>query len=296
MRSTRMRAAVVGVLGVAAIALATPASATPVPSPSASAGASPTPTPTPAAGSPSASPTSLTDGLFATPSPDATATTPAPDASASPLAGLTASATPGIDASVGAAASATASPTATTAPVAGGTGNEALDHFLDLLPFKVPLDKEINGIEDFDVNPLILTFSCTGTVPAWKLKNTSDKSFGFGWFDTNLGGGILDIGPKQTVDIPSKALAVIGSPWDAQTKVLLVTVPTVGVSNCGGTSTTPAAVPAVAVPAALPAAVPAVATAVPARGRQPRSWPPPSAAPCSPAAAAATEHTRPTPT
>ncbi|SNQ48035.1 conserved exported hypothetical protein [Frankia canadensis] len=260
MRSTRMRAAVVGVLGVAAIALATPASANPTSSPSAPAEGSilsPTPSPTAAATSPSASPTSPTDGLFAPPSPTATATGPA-DASATPIPGLLASATPSPDAS----ASAATTPTATASPAGGGTGDENLDHFLDLLPFKVPLDKEINGIEDIDLNPLFLTFTCDGTVPSWKLKNTSDKSFGFGWFDTDLKGGILDIGPKQTVDIPSKALAVIGSPWDAQTKLLLVTVPTVGVSNCGGPApTTPPA--GLAIPASLPAAVPAAPAAVP---------------------------------
>ncbi len=257
MRSTRMRVVVAGVLGVAAIALASPASAaTPPPAPtetaavssptptapaavSASSSASPTPTPTAtalAATSPSAGPS-------ATPSVD-------PSATPSPVAGATASSDP--------SASASATPAAAAAST-GGTGDPTLDGFLDLLPFKVPLDKEINGVEDIDVNPLVLTFTCNGSEPAWKLKNTGDKSFGFGWFDTNLGGGILDIGPKQSVDIPSKALAVVGSPWDAETKLLLVTVPTVGVSNCGGATSAP---PAIAAPAALPIAAPAASSSV----------------------------------
>ncbi|WP_261576057.1 hypothetical protein [Frankia gtarii] len=164
----------------------------------------------------------------------------------------------GVTASVDPSVSASATPAAAAAS-AGGTGDPTLDGFLDLLPFKVPLDKEINGVEDIDANPLVLTFICNGSEPAWKLKNTGDKSFGFGWFDTNLGGGILNIGPKQTVDIPSKALAVVGSPWDAETKLLLVTVPTVGVSNCGGASSVPPAIPA---PAPLPVAAPAVSRAV----------------------------------
>ncbi|WP_242418838.1 hypothetical protein, partial [Frankia sp. CpI1-P] len=168
------------------------------------------------------------------------------------VAGATASSDPS------ASASASATPAAAAAST-GGTGDPTLDGFLDLLPFKVPLDKEINGVEDIDVNPLVLTFTCNGSEPAWKLKNTGDKSFGFGWFDTNLGGGILDIGPKQSVDIPSKALAVVGSPWDAETKLLLVTVPTVGVSNCGGATSAP---PAIAAPAALPIAAPAASSSV----------------------------------
>ncbi|CAJ58786.1 hypothetical protein; putative signal peptide [Frankia alni ACN14a] len=168
------------------------------------------------------------------------------------MAGATASADPS------ASASASATPAGAAAST-GGTGDPTLDGFLDLLPFKVPLDREINGIEDIDVNPLVLTFTCNGGEPAWKLKNTSDKSFGFGWFDTNLGGGILDIGPTQTVDLPSKALAVVGSPWDAETKLLLVTVPTVGVSNCGGATSAPPAIP---VPAALPIAAPAAGSSV----------------------------------
>ncbi|WP_261570841.1 hypothetical protein [Frankia gtarii] len=255
MRSTRMRAVVAGVLGVAAIALASPASAdTPTPSPTETAAvSSPTPaTPVGAPASPSATPTPTALPLAttsATADPGAAASLD-PSTTPSPVAGVTASVDPSVSAS--------ATPAAAAAS-AGGTGDPTLDGFLDLLPFKVPLDKEINGVEDIDANPLVLTFICNGSEPAWKLKNTGDKSFGFGWFDTNLGGGILNIGPKQTVDIPSKALAVVGSPWDAETKLLLVTVPTVGVSNCGGASSVPPAIPA---PAPLPVAAPAVSRAV----------------------------------
>ncbi|EIV94980.1 hypothetical protein [Frankia sp. QA3] len=257
MRSTRMRAVVAGVLGVAAIALASPASAvTPTPSPTETAAVS-SPTQTAPAGapvSPSASPTATAFPLVSTSASASPSATPSldPSATPSPVAGATASVDPS------ASASASATPAAAAAST-GGTGDPTLDGFLDLLPFKVPLDKEINGIEDIDANPLVLTFACNGSEPAWKLKNTGGKSFGFGWFDTNLGGGILDIGPKQTVDIPSKALAVVGSPWDAETKLLLVTVPTVGVSNCGGATSAPPAIPA---PAALPVAAPAAGGAV----------------------------------
>ncbi|MCL9797716.1 hypothetical protein MXD58_026090, partial [Frankia sp. AgKG'84/4] len=114
-----------------------------------------------------------------------------------------------------------------------GVGDKDLDKYLDLLPFKIPYDKQVNGIEDIDVNPLVLIYRCKGVEAYWELKNTSIKSFGFGWFDTSLGGGVLAIGPLQTVWIPSKALAVIVSPWDAVTKRMLVTVPTVGVAKCG---------------------------------------------------------------
>ncbi len=253
MRSTRVRAVVAGVLGVAAIALASPASAaTPAPSPTATVAVS-SPTPTSPAGvpaSPSATPTptALPLATTSTSADPSAAASLDPSATPSPVAGGTASVDP--------SASASAIPPAGAASTEG-TGDPILDGFLDLLPFKVPLDKEINGVEDIDANPLVLTFICNGSEPAWKLKNTGDKSFG--WFDTNLGGGILNIGPKQTVDIPSKALAVVGSPWDAETKLLLVTVPTVGVSNCGGASSVPPAIPA---PAPLPVAVPAVSRAV----------------------------------
>ncbi len=257
MRSTRMRVVVAGVLGVAAIALASPASAaTPPPAPTETAAvSSPTPTAPAAVGassSASPTPTPTATALAATSPSAGPSATPSVDPSATPslVAGATASSDP--------SASASATPAAAAAST-GGTGDPTLDGFLDLLPFKVPLDKEINGVEDIDVNPLVLTFTCNGSEPAWKLKNTGDKSFGFGWFDTNLGGGILDIGPKQSVDIPSKALAVVGSPWDAETKLLLVTVPTVGVSNCGGATSAP---PAIAAPAALPIAAPAASSSV----------------------------------
>ncbi|WP_462203047.1 hypothetical protein [Frankia sp. CcWB3] len=261
MRITRMRAAVAGVLGTATIALASPALAeTPEPSPTATATATATavtqPSPSPlVADAPTATPkTEPLAGVDPTVGPTGPAgptATPSLDPSATP------SATPTDAAALipGATADATSSASPTN-----GTGNPTLDGFLDLLPFEVPLDKQINSIDDMDVNPLFLTFTCDGSVPSWKLKNTADKAFGFGWFDTSLHGGILDIGPKQTVDVPSKALAVIGSPWDAKTKVLLVTVPTVGVSNCtGGSAPLP-----LAPPAPLPVAVPAATSAVPA--------------------------------
>jgi hypothetical protein len=146
----------------------------------------------------------------------------------------------------GAGKSATPSPTANSQ-----TGDAVLDGFLSLLPFKVPLNRQINSIQDFDVNPLTLSFTCGANGPDWKMVNHSSKSFGFGWFDTSLGGGIEQIGPGRTMEIKSHALAVIAAPWDGETKELLVTVPTVGVSNCAGT---PAAVTPVALPVAVPAA------------------------------------------
>jgi hypothetical protein len=245
-----MRATVAGVLGMAMIALASPAMAAtsePTPSETPAVTATPSPTANSLTTDLAGSTATPTPGLFGSVDPSAT---PSLDPSATPS--IDPSATPTVD------PNAITAPTVTTSPTSG-TGNPALDGFLDLLPFKVPLDKQINGIEDFEVNPLFLTFTCTDGGPAWKLKNTSDRAFGFGWFDTNLGGGILEIGPKQTVDINSKALAVIGSPWDAKTKVLLVTVPTVGVSDCAGTA---ALVAPAAAPAPLPVAVPAAASAV----------------------------------
>ncbi|CAO5192717.1 conserved exported hypothetical protein [Frankia sp. AiPs1] len=264
MRSTGTRAVVAGFLGMAAIMLATPAA---VASPTAT-GSTPTES-TAGASSPSATPstvaaTTATLGA-ATGAPDAETTASAsPDASTTTpaVAGLTpdSTATTSADATPLGPPEASATPSATASSTgAASTGDENLDHFLDLLPFRVPFDKEINGIEDIDVNPLVLTFTCTDGLPSWQLRNASDKSFGFGWFDTNLGGGILDIGPQQTIPLTSKALAVIGSPWDAETKELLVAVPTIGVSNCGGATAT---LPAAALPAALPAAAPAAAGAV----------------------------------
>lgn len=254
MRITRMRAAVAGVLGVAMIALASPAMATPgEPTPSETSAVTTTPSPSPTEAAltgtdPSGSPTPPTPTATVSVDPNAT---PSVDPNALPRVDVSV-APPSIDPNIAPTPSVTAS-------VTGGTGDPTLDGFLDLLPFKVPLDKEINGIEDIDANPLFLSFTCADGGPVWKLRNTADKAFGFGWFDTNLGGGILQIGAKQTVDIPSRALAVIGSPWDAVTKFLLVAVPTVGVSNCTGAAA--AAAPAAA-PAPLPVAVPAAASAI----------------------------------
>ncbi|MCM3887362.1 hypothetical protein [Frankia sp. R82] len=261
MRSTGMRAVMAGFLGMSAIMLAAPAAlanpVTPGPTPGTTVTATPSATPS----------TGVAPAATGTPTSTASAeatTTATPDATATPSGlglapGTTATAT--TDATPGATATPGASPS-TSAPAGGkpSTGDENLDRFLDLLPFRVPFNKEINGIEDIDVNPLVLAFTCSGAEPSWQLRNTSDKSFGFGWFDTNLGGGILDIGPQQVLPLASKALAVIGSPWDAETKELLVAIPTIGVSNCGGT--TPTTIPAIAAPAALPAAAPAVAVAV----------------------------------
>ncbi|MCK9929117.1 hypothetical protein MXD62_18380 [Frankia sp. Mgl5] len=248
MRITRMRAMAAGVLGAALISVATPASAT-----------TPEPTPTTSA-TPTATPTPDTTGdiLGGTPTPTGTPTaeatasldpsaTPSVDPSATPSADP--SATPGIDV--------TTTTTGTPSPTPrSGTGDPILDGFLSLLPFKVPLDKEIDGIEDFDANPLVLTFTCGASGPEWTLRNTSDKALGFGWFDTSLGAGISEIGPGQSLPLQTHAMAVIASPWDAETGYLLVTVPTVGVSDCAGTA------PPVDPQVSLPVADPAVATAV----------------------------------
>lgn len=254
MRITRMRAAVAGVLGLTVFMLAAPASAGGL-------GETPTPTPTPTV-TPGNSPTAQTG---ATPSADPSATPSVGPSAAAHLLDLSATPSPSVDPSatpspsVDPNATASLDPSATpsaTATATGGTGDPVLDGFLEMLPFKVPLDKEIDGIEDFDINPLVLSYTCTDAGPDWKMQNLSDKAFGFGWFDTSLGAGVAEIGPGETLDLESTALAVIASPWDAETGYLLVTVPTVGVSDCAATP-----VPAAA-PVALPAATPAVATAV----------------------------------
>ncbi|MCK9898789.1 hypothetical protein CC117_15755 [Parafrankia colletiae] len=247
MRITRMLAATAGVLGAALIAVAAPASAatTPTPDvPTTTTSVSPTTTPstgilvetsTAPSGTPTADPSASAD-------PSAT---PSVDPSASPSASTDPSATPTDTAPE------SASPTPTE-----GTGDPILDGFLSLLPFKVPLDKEIDGIEDFDANPLLLTYTCGDSGPDWVLRNSGDKALGFGWFDTSLGAGISEIGPGATLNLTSHAMAVIASPWDSESGYLLVTVPTVGVSDCEDTA------PPATAPVALPIAVPATSSVV----------------------------------
>ncbi|CUU57207.1 hypothetical protein Ga0074812_11143 [Parafrankia irregularis] len=246
MRITRMRAVAAGVLGAALIAVAPPASA------------ATTTTSTSPSASPTVEATTTTEPEAHLTSPETTETpsadesaTPDPDVSATPTATDTPQTT--ADATASATATESASPTSTPTE---GTGDPVLDGFLSLLPFKVPLDKEIDGIEDFEANPFVLTFKCGANGPDWTLQNTQDRAFGFGWFDTSLGAGISEIGPGETLTLDSHGGAVVAAPWDAETGYLLVTLPTVGVSDCEGTD------PPAAVPAVLPIAAPAATTAV----------------------------------
>lgn len=247
MRTNRMRAALAGVLGMALIGIASPAWATPPTSET-----TPTESATPAAeGTATASPTPTEAPIVVfgeEPTSTPTSPTPTPDG----LVSVDPSATPVAPGAV--TESATATPTSITTT----TGDALIDSFLPVLPFKIDFGKQIDDPTDLDINPLLLSFTCTDAGPHWKIQNLANKAYGFGWFDTNLGGGIADIGPLQTLDIPSNALAVIASPWDGETKVILVTVPSVGVSDCPGTP--PAAVPPAAfTPVGLPAAPPAAA-------------------------------------
>jgi hypothetical protein len=125
--------------------------------------------------------------------------------------------------------------------------------FNSFSPIKVPCDKQINGIEDFEVNPLVIAATCGPNGPDWTITNTGSRALGFGWFDINLGGGISTIAPGETQKINSHSKAVIASPWDAETNVLLVAIPAVGFSSCAGAPAVPA------VPVGLPSAPPAVA-------------------------------------
>jgi hypothetical protein len=239
MRITRMRAMTASVLGMAMIAISSPAWATSTSSPT----ASPTVQST-------AEATETPEATEPAETPDATEPAETPDVTES--ADTTETPTPGPVEGTG---SPTPTPATTTSPPSE-TGDPLLDGFLSLLPFKVPLDREIDDISDFDLNPLVLKFTCGAEGPDWKMVNLDGKhSYGFGWFDTSLGGGISEIGPGATLDINSHALAVIAAPWNGETKELLVTVPTVGVSDCEGT---PAAAPVAALPVAAPAAAAAV--------------------------------------
>ncbi|MEX5636218.1 hypothetical protein, partial [Parafrankia sp. FMc2] len=210
MRINRMRAVTAGVLGAALTAAAIPASAEPTPT----AGAT----------------NDITAGIFATPEPTwptetgisvdlGPATSPSATPSSSPSPTVAAPPAPGA---------VITSPSST--PI--GTGDATLDQFLSLLPFRIPFDRDINGIEDFETNPLVLSYTCTAQGPLWKVRNRSDETFGFGWFDTSQGSGISTIRPGESIELPTRALAVIASPWNARTGSLLVTVPAVGVSTC----------------------------------------------------------------
>ncbi|OHV28998.1 hypothetical protein CC117_29560, partial [Parafrankia colletiae] len=205
-----MRAVTAGVLGAALTAAAIPASAEPTPT----AGAT----------------NDITAGIFATPEPTwptETGISVDLDPTTSPSATPSGSPSPTVAAPPAPGAVIT-SPSST--PV--GTGDATLDQFLSLLPFRIPFDRDINGIEDFETNPLVLSYTCTAQGPLWKVRNRSDETFGFGWFDTSQGSGISTIRPGESIELPTRALAVIASPWNARTGSLLVTVPAVGVSTC----------------------------------------------------------------
>ncbi|MBL7495371.1 hypothetical protein I6A84_11735 [Frankia sp. CNm7] len=248
MRKSRMRAATAGVLGAAMIAIAGPAWAagSPSPSPEPSPTSTVTPTATPTQGLVIDVPNPLATGT-ATPTPTATPT-------------ATGTATP--DATPTGEATTSASPSPTTAPgviVIPGIGEidlnfeEGCETFNSFSPIKVPCEAEIDGIEDFVPNPLLITATCGPNGPDWKVTNTGTKALGYGWFDINLGGGIALIGPGETQTINSHSIAVIASPWDAATSTLLVAIPAVGYSTCPGAPAVPA------IPASLPGATPAVA-------------------------------------
>ncbi|MDT3444994.1 hypothetical protein [Pseudofrankia sp. BMG5.37] len=245
MRKSRMRAVMAGAVGAAVIAVGGPAWA-----------ASPSPSTSPeATTSPSASPTAT-----ATPLTNGLAVTVSPPAITLPTATATSTGTPTPEASLTSTAVTSASPTATGTPgviVVPGFGEidfkKGCDTFNSFSPIKVPCDKEINGIEDFEVNPLLITATCGPNGPDWTIKNTGAKALGFGWFDINLGGGISTIAPGETQKLNSHSKAVIASPWDAATNVLLVAIPAVGFSTCPGAPAVPA------IPANLPVAPPAAA-------------------------------------
>jgi hypothetical protein len=249
MRKSRMRAVVAGTIGAAVIAVGAPAWA-----------ASPSPSASPeAASSPSASPTAtatpVTNGLGVTISPPAVIP---PGATAT--ATSTETPTPTPEASLTSTPAPSASPTSTRTPgviVVPGFGEidfkKGCDTFNSFSPIKVPCDKQINGIEDFEVNPLLITATCGPNGPDWTIKNTGAKALGFGWFDINLGGGISTIAPGETQKLNTHSKAVIASPWDAATNVLLVAIPAVGFSTCPGAPALPA------VPVGLPTAPPAAA-------------------------------------
>jgi hypothetical protein len=245
-----MRAGLAGVVGMTLIGIATPAWATPPEE-----HMTPTPTPT-----------------VTTPADPAEEPAESPSPQTSPTESASPTASPAGAAAVPASPTASATPTATDspAPAAAATtpapvDEDALDDLRDFMAgvgIHFP-DTDDIGFEDFVVNPLGLTYTCTDDGPSWTLKNNGPAPLGVGWFDTDLGGSFTPIAGGQSLGLSSHALAVIAHPVDSEGNVL-VTVPAVGVSFCDDEGAGGGAGAGVGVGAGVPAAPVSLPVAPPA--------------------------------
>ncbi|WP_131744679.1 hypothetical protein [Frankia sp. Cppng1_Ct_nod] len=109
---------------------------------------------------------------------------------------------------------------------------DMLKDLLDLVPWlPTDLPDDLSGLKP---QPLVITYTCGPKGPNWKIRNTSAKAFGFGWFDTDLNGEIGEIKANQTISLRSSAIAVLATPFDPETGQLLLAIPAIGVALCPG--------------------------------------------------------------
>ncbi len=118
---------------------------------------------------------------------------------------------------------------------------DVLHNLLSLVP-GLPVDLagliDLSKIGNLVSQPLAILHTCGPKGPQWKLKNVSDKTYGFGWFDTKHKGETGQIPPGGVITLVSSALdAVLATPFDLVTGNLLRAIPAIGVAQCPGVET-----------------------------------------------------------
>ncbi len=118
---------------------------------------------------------------------------------------------------------------------------DVLHNLLTLVP-GLPVDLtgliDLSKVGDLVAQPLSILHTCGPKGPQWKLKNISDKTYGFGWFDTKRKGDTGQIPPGGVITLVSSAVdAILATPFDLVTGNLLKAIPAIGVAECPGTPT-----------------------------------------------------------
>jgi hypothetical protein len=109
--------------------------------------------------------------------------------------------------------------------------DEQLIDLASWLPHGLPLG-------DLVSQPLALSYTCGPKGPAWVLKNTSSKAYGFAWIDLNHGFGFSEspLPAGKSIPLNSSAGAVIAGAFDAKSADVVLAVPAFAIATCTATT------------------------------------------------------------
>ncbi len=93
------------------------------------------------------------------------------------------------------------------------------------------------SLADLVPQPLVVSFTCGPKGPAWTLKNTAAKAYGFAWIDTNVNYNFGAIGAGKTISLDSSADAVIAGAVDVETGDVVLAIPAFAIAHCATTTT-----------------------------------------------------------